>query len=98
MTIPVQIPPSNVPLMAVDGSLHPAYRTFFTALLDRAGGILGGLQPADPTLDGLAAMGPTLGVVVSTAPDAFTKIVGKHAFSGPITNLTIVDGVVTAAS
>ena len=98
MTNPVQIPPSNVPLMANDGTLHPAYRSFFTALLDRAGGILGGVQPADPTLDALAALNGSAGTLIQTGADAFTKVNGLANFSGPITNLTVVKGQVTAAS
>lgn len=98
MTLPLQIPPSNVPLMALDGSLHQAWRNFFTSLIDRAGGILGGVQPADPTLDALAALNATPGALVQTGADAFTKVGGFTGTVTPVNSITVNKGVVTAAS
>lgn len=98
MSLTPQMPPSNVPLMASDGSLHPAYRSFFTALLNRVGGVLGGIQPADPTLDALAVLNASPGVVVQTGPDTFTKVAGVTGTKTPPASLTVNNGVITGWS
>lgn len=73
MTTTLQIPPANLPVIGVDGRLDMRWRAFFNAMIARAGGILGGLQPEDDTLTALAALNAAAGILVQTGADAFTK-------------------------
>lgn len=97
MTVVVQIPPSNIPVLDPRGYMTKAWRSFFENLLTRAGGVNGGLQPEDPTLDALAALDATAGFVRQTGADAFTKqTVGISATKTSLSSVTLVNGIVTA--
>lgn len=73
MSTPLQIPPPQTPILASDGTMTLQWRTFFNALISRAGGVIGGLQPSDPMLDSLVALNATPGIIVETAADTLTK-------------------------
>ena len=94
MSQKLQIPPASVPLMGPDGTLALEWRTFFNALISRAGGILGGLQPSDPTLDALAALNATPGLLAEVSADVFTK----RSVAGSSTRNSTVNGLPLLAS
>lgn len=99
MSLLVQLPPRNVPFLDPrTGTVSDAWYRFLGSLVTRAGGISGALQPEDPTLTALAAMDASVGVVVETAPDVFTKRAGLTGTKSPINSLTLQNGVVTAWS
>lgn len=91
----VQLPPPNIPVLDTRGEMVAPWRTFFEQLVERVGGINASLQAEDATLTALAALNTSAGVVVQTGADAFTKVTGA---SGTGTNVTAVNGVVTAIS
>lgn len=105
MTVQLQIPPENVPLYDAKGFMTTPWRTFFNQLVTRAGGITGGLQPADDTLDGLASMNATPGLVTEVSADVFVKrsvtgaagriavTNGNGVAGGPVIDLAPVPGV-----
>lgn len=85
----VQMPPSNVPLMARDGSLSQPWRSFFLAVEEALGGYSSvGAQPADPTLTALAALNASAGLVAQTGADTFTK----RTLQGAVGEIEITNG------
>lgn len=105
MTQPLQIPLSTIPFLNPDGTVHQIWRAFLDALVNRAGGINGGLQPADGTLTALAALNATPGLLAETAEDTFAKRLiagtagrvvvsnGNGAGGNPTIDLATVAGV-----
>lgn len=96
MTTLVQIPPSNVPFLDSRGFVTFGWRAFLEALVTRAGGISGALQPEDPTLTALAALDGTAGVLRQTGPDTFAKTAGVTGTKTPPASITVTNGIVTA--
>jgi hypothetical protein len=89
MTDVVQLPPAQIPLVDGRGFMTDQWRTFFTQLLSRAGGITGGLQPADATLDALALVGAApLGFLALTGTDAFAK----RTLTGTAGRISVTNG------
>lgn len=87
-TTKLQLPPSNVPLEAADGSLNNAWRSFFLAMIERLGGVTGGFQAADDTLEALAGLDASGGLLVQTAADVFTK----RSLVGTAGNVVVANG------
>lgn len=96
MTVTVQIPPATTPVLDAKGYMTQPWRTFFTQLVTRAGGIVGELQPQDPTLDALAALNAAAGVLRQTGADTFTKTPGVTGTKSPPASITTIDGIITA--
>lgn len=104
MTQLLQVPPATTPLMAVDGSVNTPWRTFFLALVSKAGGIFG-YQPQSNNLDALSGLNAAAGLVVQTGLNSFTKRTltgvagrtvvtnGTGAAGAPTVDLATVAGV-----
>lgn len=94
MTDVLQLPPAQIPVVDARGYMTDQWRTFFNQLVSRAGGITGGLQPADPTLDALAALAAPLGFLALTGTDAFAK----RTLSGSAGRISITNPAGTAGN
>lgn len=73
MSVILQIPPSQTPVLDDQGRMTQPWRTFFNQLINRAGGITGGLQAQSDILDALAALSAVAGFLVQTGATSFTK-------------------------
>lgn len=94
MTVILQIPPESTPWLDQHGLVTRPWLNLIRALVDRAGGILGGLQPEDDTLTALSALNAAAGLVVQTGADTFTK----RALTGTAGNITVTNGSGAAGS
>lgn len=94
MSQALQLPPSGVLMLAADGTLAQPWRTFFLALISRAGGILGGFQPASLNLDALAAFNAAAGVLVQTGLNTFTK----RTLTGTASRIVVLNGTGAAGN
>lgn len=91
----VQVPPSNVPLMARDGSVNQAWRAFFEAVEDALGGYnSAGAQPRSAVLDGVAELNGSPGLLVQLDADDFTK----RTLTATLGHLVVTNGGGTAGN
>ena len=105
MTEILQLPPAQTPVLDGKGYMTQPWRNFFSALVSRAGGIIGGWQTADPVLDSLSGLNATPGLLILSAADTITKRTlvgvagrtvvsnGNGAVGNPTVDLAPVAGV-----